>query len=57
MEALRLLTAVATVIISVALLAKATFLGGIVMKAEGDGGSGSGGDNGGWDYSDDDLPF
>lgn len=57
MEALRLLTAVATVIISVALLAKATFLGGIVMKAEGDGGSGSGGVHVGWDYSDDDLPF
>lgn len=30
---------------------------GIVMKAEGDGGSGSGGDNGGWDLSNDDLPF
>lgn len=30
---------------------------GIVMKAEGDGGSNSGGDSGGWDFSNDDLPF
>lgn len=29
---------------------------GIVMKAEGDGGSG-GGSDGGWDFSNDDLPF
>ena len=29
---------------------------GAVMKAEGDGGSGSGSD-GGWDFSNDDLPF
>ena len=50
MEALRLLAAVATVVISVAALANATFLGGIVMKADGDGGSNSGGDSGGWDF-------
>ena len=29
---------------------------GSVMKAEGDGGSGGGAD-GGWDFSNDDLPF
>ena len=57
MEALRLLAAVATVVISVAALANATFLGGIVMKADGDGGNNSGGDSGGWDFSNDDLPF
>ena len=57
MEALRLLAAVAIVVISVAALANATFLGGIVMKADGDGGSNSGGDSGGWDFSNDDLPF
>lgn len=56
METLRLLAAVATVFISVAALAKATFLGN-VMKADGDGGSNSGGDSGGWDFSNDDLPF
>ena len=57
MEALRLLAAVATVVISVAALAKATFLGGIVMKADGDGATNTGGDPPGCDTSNDDLPF
>lgn len=30
--------------------------GSVVMKAEGDGGS-NGSDSGGWDFSNDDLPF
>ena len=38
-------------------LAAATFRGGNVMRAEGDGGSGSGNDDLGWGSGDIDVPF
>lgn len=59
MMAAALLFSLAAIII-LAIAAKQEFStpgNGIVMKAEGDGGSGSDGDSGGWDFSNDDLPF
>lgn len=49
--------AVATVVAAVTAFFKATFSGGTVVKAEGDGGSNSGGS--GWtpDFDDSDMPF
>lgn len=53
-----ILIAGATALIAVAALLGATFKGSAVMKAEGDGGSNSGGnDDLGWGSGDIDLPF
>lgn len=58
MATISVLIAAATAVVAVWGLVNATF-GSVVMKAEGDGGSGSGGsrDDLGWGNFDDDLPF
>ena len=58
MVTLNILIAGATALIAVTALFGATFKGSAVMKAEGDGGSNSGGnDDLGWGSGDIDLPF